>query len=165
MIRGIYNSSSAMQYLDEKLDIVANNLANTDTNGFKRSGVAFNQHMVAEQAKQRNQNKDPLPAGEIKSFIEYTQGPIKQTSNPLNFALDGDGFFTIQTPNGTAWTRDGSFTLNEQGYISTMDGNLVMGNYGPIKIDGKNFSVSDQGDIVVDNQVINKFLIQSFDIN
>ena len=153
-----------MQYLDEKLDIVANNLANIETNGFKRSNVAFNQHMVAEQAKQRNQIKDPLPKGEIKSYVEFTQGPIKQTANPLNFALEGSGFFTIQTPDGPAFTRDGAFTMNDEGYLVTMDGDFVMGSYGPIRLDGKTFSISDHGDIVVDNIVMDKFEIMNFNI-
>jgi flagellar hook-basal body protein len=90
--------------------VVANNLANVDTKGFKRSGIAFNQQMVAEQAKFRNQiDIDPLPQGRIKTYTENTQGPIKQTSNPLNFALDGTGYFTLQTPNGVAFTQDRRF--------------------------------------------------------
>ena len=163
MIKGIYYGSSAMQYLDEKLDVIANNLANTDTTGFKRSGVAFNQQLTAEQAKHRNQiNLDPLPVGTIHTYIENTQGAIKQTSNPLNFALDGNGYFTVQTPDGVAWTRDGAFTMNEEGYLTTKDGFYVMGDYGPIRIEGKKFSVSDQGDIIVDNFVANKLLLQDF---
>lgn len=164
MIRGIYNNSSAMQYLQEKQDIISNNLANTDTNGFKRSGIAFNQLMAAEQAKQRNQINHPLPQGEIISYIENTQGPIKQTNNDLNFAIHGEGFFAIQTPEGKAWTRDGMFTLNSSGYLSTMDGNLLMGEYGPILVNGNKISLSDKGDVLVDNQIVNKLLIENFDI-
>jgi flagellar basal-body rod protein FlgG len=154
-----------MQYLDERMDVVANNLANVNTNGFKRSDIAFNQRMSAEQAKHRDQIKiDPLPVGETKTYIEYTQGPIQQTSNPLNFALDGSGFFTIQTPNGTAYTRDGAFTMNEHGYLTTIDGYFVMGNRGPIQVEGKSFSVSEDGQIVVDNFVMNQLTIQNFNI-
>ena len=166
MVRGIFYSSSAMQYLDEKMDIVSNNIANANTNGFKRSGVAFNMHMVAEQAKLRDQIfTDPLPKGEIKSYVEYTQGHLQQTTNPLNFALEGSGFFSVQTPQGTAWTRDGAFSMNEEGFLTTMDGYYVLGTYGPIRVEGKSFSVSDMGDIVVDNQIVNKFQVQDFDIN
>ena len=166
MIRGIYNNSSAMQYLDEKLDVISNNLANTETNGFKRSGVAFRQHITAEQAKHRELNNlDPLPRGEIQTYIEYTPGALRQTGNPLNFALDGKGFFTVQTPEGIAWTRDGAFSMDDDGYIVTQDGYYVLGEYnGPIKIFGNSFSTSDNGDIVVDNQVVNRFLIQDFDL-
>ena len=165
MVRGIFYGSSAMQYLDEKMDIVSNNIANANTSGFKRSGVAFNMHMVAEQAKYRDQNfVDPLPRGEIKSFIEYTQGHLQQTANPMDFALNGGGFFTIQTPDGFAFTRDGGFTMNEEGFLATMDGYLVMGEYGPIRIGGKDFSISDKGDVLVENQIVNRFLIQDFNI-
>jgi flagellar basal-body rod protein FlgG len=156
-----------MQYLDDKLDVIANNLANIETNGYKRSGIAFHQHMVAEQAKHRNQiTTDPLPQGQIKTYIETSQGVVKHTGNPLNFALEGEGYFAIQTPEGFAWTRDGAFTMNEEGYLTTMEGYHVLGEYnGPIRLNGKSFSVSDKGDIVVDNQVQNRFLVQYFDIN
>ncbi|MCL2063029.1 MAG: flagellar hook-basal body protein [Candidatus Cloacimonetes bacterium] len=165
MVRGIFYGSSAMQYLDEKMDIISNNLANANTNGFKRSGVAFNMHMVAEQAKHRDQNFiDPLPRGEIKSYLEYTQGHLQQTANPLDFALSGSGFFTIQTPDGFAFTRDGGFTMNDEGFLSTMDGYLVYGEYGPIRVNSNDFSISDKGDIVVNNQIVNKFQIYDFDI-
>jgi flagellar basal-body rod protein FlgG len=156
-----------MQYLDEKLDVVANNIANSNTNGFKRSGVAFNQSMVAEQSKIRDKiNTDPLPRGEIKTYIEMSQGHLNQTSNPLNFALDGEGFFTILTPNGYAWTREGVFTHDDDGYLATMDGYRVVGEYnGPIRLFGSSFSVSDAGDIVVDGRVVNRFLIQNFEMS
>ena len=167
MIRGLYYSSSAMQYLDEKLDVVANNLANVETTGFKKSGVLFNQHMVAEQAKIRDQiTIDPLPKGEIRTYIDTAQGGIRQTGNPLNFAIDGDAYFTIQTPDGIAFTRDGNFSHDDEGYITTMDGYPVIGEYnGPIRLFGADFSVSDSGDIVIDNHVVNRFLMHNFDIN
>ena len=167
MISGIYNSSSAMQYLDEKMDVVANNLANMSTNGFKKSGVAFNQRIVEEQAKLRDSiSTEPLPEGQIKTYVDTSQGPIQQTGNPLNFALDGQGFFTILTPEGYAWTRDGAFVHDEDGYLTTMDGYHVIGEYnGPIRLFGQSFSLSDQGDIVIDNQVVNRFLIQNFDMS
>jgi len=167
MIRGIYNSSSAMQYLDEKLDVIANNLANVNTAGFKRSGIAFGQQMVAEQAKHRDQiTMDALPEGNIQTYVETTQGGVKQTGNSLNFALDGDGYFTVMTANGIAYTRDGSFTMDDDGYLTTMDGFAVLGEFNsPIRPFDKSFSVSDTGDVVIDNTVVNKFLIVDFDIN
>jgi len=165
MIRGIYNSSSAMQYLEDKLDVVANNLANANTTGFKKQGVAFNQRLVAEQAKHLDKiTIDPLPAGEVKTYIETTQGALKQTNNPLNFALDGEGYFTVMTHDGIAYTRDGSFTMDDDGYLTTIDGYAVLGEYNsPIRPFDKHFSVGDTGEVVVDNTVVNKFLITDFD--
>jgi flagellar basal-body rod protein FlgG len=167
MVKGIYNSSASMQYLDNKLDVVANNLANTTTHGFKKSNMAFRQNLTAEHAKCLDEVKNcTLPKGEIITYIETTQGSLQQTDSKLNFALDGEGFFTIQTPDGFAWTRDGAFTFDEEGYLTTMEGYAVLGEYnGPIRLFGKEFSVSDFGDIVVDNQVVNKFLIQNYDIS
>jgi flagellar basal-body rod protein FlgG len=148
------------------MDIVANNLANVDTAGFRRSDIAFNQFMSSEHALRRNQIEfEHLPPGSLQTFVDHTQAALRPTESPLHMAIDGEGYFTIQTPNGTAWNRDGSFTLNEIGYLSTMDGYLVMGEFGPIQLDGNNFSVSLDGDIVVENQVVNRFLIQNFDTN
>ena len=93
MISGIFKGSSAMLYLDEKMDVIANNLANIQTNGFKRSDVAFNQRFMEEQAKVRDKRStEPLPQGEIKTYVDTRQGAIQQTGNPLNFALDGQGY-------------------------------------------------------------------------
>jgi len=165
MIRGIFNSSSAMQYLDEKLDVVANNLANVNTTGFKRSNIAFHQQMVAEQAKIRDQiHTDPLPTGTIHTYVETTQGGLKETANPLNFALEGEGYFAVMTANGVAYTRDGSFTMDDDGYLTTADGFAVLGEYNsPIRPFDKPFSVSNNGDVMIDNTVVNKFLIVDFE--
>jgi flagellar basal-body rod protein FlgG len=78
--------------------------------------------------------------------------------------LDGSGFFTIQTPDGTAFTRDGAFTVNDEGFMTTMDGFYVLGASGPIRIEGKQFFVNDHGEIMIDNLVMEKFEINNFDI-
>jgi flagellar basal-body rod protein FlgG len=164
MIRGIYMNSSAMQYLEEKMDVVANNLANSDTSGFKRNGMFINQLMGAEQANIRNEIKQPLPAGELKTYTEYTQAGIRDTQNKFDLAINGDGFFTIETSDGLAYTRDGRFVMGPDGILSTINGYHVMGESGAINLEGEKFSVTEDGEIVINNQIVDKLSINSFDI-
>jgi flagellar basal-body rod protein FlgG len=164
MIRGIYTNSSAMQYLQEKMDVVANNVANSTTNGFKRSGLFQDQLMGAEQANNRNKIQQALPEGEIKTYVEFTQGGSIATNNKLDFSIGGDGFFSIQTPNGTAYTRDGQFTVNQEGVLVTASGYPVLGKAGQINVQGEKISVSEEGIISIDGTEVNKFDMKSFDI-
>jgi flagellar basal-body rod protein FlgG len=158
-------NSSAMQYLQEKMDVVSNNLANSNTTGYKRNGLFIDQLIGAEQANIRNQIKQPLPVGELKTYTEFTQGGVRETQNKFNFAINGDGFFTIQTPDGVAYTRDGQFTVNEQSILTTVNGYPVMGQSGTIKVEGEKFSVTEDGTIAINNQIVDKFDIKSFKIN
>jgi flagellar basal-body rod protein FlgG len=164
MIRGIYTNSSAMQYLEEKMDVVANNLANSTTSGFKRNGLFIDQLLGAEQANIRNEIKQPLPEGEIKTYTEYTQGGIRDTQNKFDFAINGDGFFTIDTPDGLAYTRDGQFIINQEGILTTVNGHPVMGQSGMIQLAGEKFSVTEDGYISINNQIVDKLSINSFDV-
>lgn len=164
MIRGIYKNASSMQYLESRLEVVSNNLANSNTNGFKRSGVLFDQVFNSEQHLVANNTPNiKLPDGEIKTYQDSEQGSLRETGNTLNFAINGTGYFTIQTPNGTAYTRDGQFSINGQGMLVTSDGYNVLGESGPITVGQKDMAVSDAGDIMVDGNVINKFQIKNFD--
>ncbi|EOD00723.1 flagellar hook-basal body protein [Caldisalinibacter kiritimatiensis] len=88
--------------------------------------------------------------------INFKQGNIKETGNNLDFALRGEGFFKVHTDKGTMYTRDGSFTLNENGELITSEGHFVLGKYGSIIVDGDNFSINKNGEIIKDGQVIDK---------
>lgn len=164
MIRGIYTSSSAMQYLQEQMDVTANNLANSTTNGFKKNGMAFNQVFNAQQANNRNQIEQQLPEGRIFTYTEFTQGGLRQTSNPLDLALNGDGFFTVQTPQGIMYTRDGQFSRSPEGLLVTVNGYPVLSESGPIQLQGEKFSVGEDGTIQVGNDKVGKLQISTFDI-
>lgn len=135
MIRGIYTSALGLIPLQKRLEVIANNLANVNTTGFKRDD-SFTNELISANSLFRNGTLDPT-AGDLKekTFTDYSQGPLQQTSNPLDLALDGPGFFSVQTQNGTMLTRDGSFTLSTDGTLVTRDGDPVMGmNGGPIRI-------------------------------
>ncbi len=165
MINGIFKNSSAMQLLENKFEVIGNNIANTSTNGFKRSDVFFQQMVEAEQALDRNKIKVTLPQGQIPSYTDYSPGAIKETGNKLDFALGSQGFFTIQSPDGIAYSRDGQFSINATGQLVNADGFLVLGEGGPIQLTSQEFSISDEGHIMVDGNMVNKFQIQAFNPN
>ena len=101
---------------DQRMDSISNNLANVNTVGFKQDKVSFEDYIINSVQ------------------TDFTQGPLKVTDNELDVALQGKGFFKVQTPNGVAYTRNGSFTMDNQGNLVDSQGNQVLGEGGPIQI-------------------------------
>lgn len=133
MLRGLYSSATGMKAQELLIDVTANNLANVNTNGFKRSQLDFADQLYStiQQAGSEVAAGQPSPVGlQVGSGVRptgttklFTPGSIEQTSNPLDVAIQGDGFFQITLPNGGArFTRDGAFRMNAEGTLVTMDG-------------------------------------------
>lgn len=120
--------------LRRELDIVANNLANLNTTAFKADGAVFSEYL------QSGAHSDLFaPADRRVSFVQdrmswhdMSQGPIQQTGNPLDIAIDGDGMLVVQTARGERYTRNGSLHLNNLGELVTSTGDRVLGEAGPI---------------------------------
>ncbi len=133
MIRALYSSATGMKAQETLIDVTANNLANVNTNGFKRSQVDFADllYSTIRQAGTSVADGLPSPIGlQIGSGVRtvgttklFTPGSFEQTGNPFDVAIEGDGFFKILLPDGRErYTRDGTFRLNAQGEIVTADG-------------------------------------------
>ena len=163
MIRGLYTGASGMQAQQHRMDALANNLANVDLTGYKRDTSV---HKAFPEMLIRRFNDDGVhqfPIGSVdsapivgklgtgveynESFTVFSQGSLKETSNPFDLAMDGDGFFAIQTNDGERYTRNGSFILGKEGYLLTKEGYKVMGENGPIQIKLNNFTIDKQGRI------------------
>jgi flagellar basal-body rod protein FlgF len=165
MDNAIYVGLSRQILLQRELDIVANNLANVDTAGFK-----FEQLM-----SQDDQVSTPAPGGGAPTPIDYvtaagvardyTQGPLTQTGSPLDVAIDGKGFFTVSTASGPRYTRDGRFKLDPTGKLVTQDGDAVQGDGGDIVLDPKKgpVTISDTGEISQSGQIVGKLTAVTFD--
>jgi len=137
----IYMAAAGALATERKLDLIANNLANVNTAGFKRD---IGQFKFAEPAVPPAGS--PAPADsvmqlaaeafwtEFRSSTDFSSGQFKNTGNTLDVALSGDGFFSVQTPEGLRYTRSGDFTLNSDGILSTKNGFPVMGTGGEIQI-------------------------------
>lgn len=133
MLRGLYSSATGMKAQELLIDVTANNLANVNTNGFKRSQVDFADQLYTtlQQAGSELSAGQPAPVGlQVGSGVRpmgttklFTPGSIEQTNNPLDIAIQGDGFFQVLLPNGAErFTRDGALRMNADGTLVTMDG-------------------------------------------
>ncbi len=156
MAGDIQDIASAAVQLVAKFENVTNNLANASTIGFKEEYLrSIAQNDLMDQ--QENQISSD------KHTINMSQGMIQQTGNVLDVALDGDGFFAIQTKDGELYTRKGNFHLNKNGEIVTSAGEPVLGDRGPVVAKGKDIQIDRQGLITVDGGQIGKLKIVTFD--
>ncbi|MBD3317020.1 MAG: flagellar basal-body rod protein FlgF [Chitinivibrionales bacterium] len=134
MIQGLHIATQGMTTLMQKQDQIANNLANVNTTGFKQSGLfarAYQKYLDDDQ--QRVFANREVKADE--AYIDYREGPSRKTGNTLDLAIRGSGFFTVMSPNGVRYTRNGNFSLNPDGFLINTDGAKVMGREGYIRID------------------------------
>jgi flagellar basal-body rod protein FlgG len=133
MIRSLWISKTGLDAQQTQMDVTANNLANVSTHGFKRSRAVFEDllYQTIRQPGAQSSGQTQLPSGlqlgtgvrPVATERVFTQGNLQQTSNPLDIAVQGNGFFQVQMPDGTsAYTRDGSFQVNAQGQLVTSSG-------------------------------------------
>ncbi len=165
MNRGIYVALSGTLAQQKRLDVLTNNLANVNTPGFKKDKAVF------KMALPPPDNQTSLSTGSLKDkvFVEtnsiatdFSTASYNQTGNPLDLAIEGDGFFEVMTPQGTRYTRDGSFRRNEEGELVTTEGYKVMGDGGPIRIEGNGVKVDREGNVQVDGAPVGKLKVVDF---
>jgi len=179
MVRGLYTSGWSMLADTKKMDVISNNLANVNTNAYKKDTVVF-ESFPALLAWRINDTRSALnPSGNIgdmelshdvgEVFTYYTQGQAVKTDNPLNLAIQNSNsaFFTIGTidANGDMnqyYTRDGDFSLDAGKRLVTRDGRLVLGENGPIMLTGEKISVQPDGTVIQDGQTVDRLLIKEF---
>ncbi len=162
-------SLSRQVALRRQLDVIANNLANLETSGFKSSESLFEEYLMPKA-----EASDALPGDEDISFVidtgtvqDFSPGPMRQTGNPLDVAIDGDGWFVVQTPDGERYTRNGGFLLDRDGTLVTPEGFRVMGDGGAITFDERDTSISigTDGTISTDAGEKGRLRIAVFDDN
>ena len=162
-MQSIYVLASGASRAMEQLDTVTNNLANVNTTGFKKMVIKEMSQRLDENGGDAN-HLFVFPRFD-QSLIDRTQGPLTHTQNPLDLAIDGDGYFVVRTQNGPLYTRDGHFFLNEQGVLVDNAGNAVMDSQNKrVVLDPKvSFSVSEDGSIFQNGEVVAKLSIKNFD--
>ncbi len=178
MVRGLYTAAAGALVAQSQADAIANNLANVNTTGFKRTLLQV--ESAPEIGIYRFQI-DPGSASHkgvaVAPYVGalgtgsqiydtptvFSQGPLQQTGNPLDLAIEGSGFFTIQTPQGVRYTRNGQFVRNAQGLLSTTNGNLVLGtNRGPIAVPNGPFQIAADGTIAQNGQTLGQLQLTQF---
>ena len=154
MLRSLYLSATNMLVQRKKVDVIANNIANMDTVGYKSDSLLSRsfEDMYLERVNDPGNKAGgvgPLNTGvHIDEIVtSFDEGSLKMTDRSLDFSIAGDGFFVVSTTAGDRYTRDGNFTINNEGYLVTTDGNRVMGTNGFLKIDATNVTVDADGNI------------------
>ena len=139
--------------LARELDVVANNIANINTNGFKTDGSVFEEFIgrVARSDNMSAQDRKVSFVRDRATWIDMSQGTLERTGNPLDVAIIGKGFMAVQTPNGERYTRNGGLQVNNLGQLVTSEGFQVLGEGGPIVLQPKDrdISISKDGTISV----------------
>ncbi len=125
---------SRQTILERQLDVVANNIANVNTTGYKADSSLFEEYLMPGAHEDNFVGADRRVSfvQDRGTFRDFSQGSAEQTKNPLDVAIDGSAFLVVQTPAGERYTRDGGLQRNNQGQLVTAAGNPVLGTGGPI---------------------------------
>jgi flagellar basal-body rod protein FlgG len=158
MLRALYSSASGMQSQQTNLDVIANNLANVSTNGFKKSKAEFqdllytSSRSAGADAGGGNQLPTGVDIGHGSRLVStakiFTDGELTKVDGQLNVAIAGDGFFEVQLPDGNkAYTRDGSLQVDKDGRIVTNSGMVLQGGFGTIPVGTTDITISNNGQV------------------
>ena len=142
-----------------RLEVVSENLANVNTVGHKGGHVAFTE-VLADVSRQKERPGGLVAVGEQRT--DFSQGMMQQTENPLDLAIDGDGFFAIETPRGIRYTRQGSFTRSADGTVVTPNGDALLGENGPIRVSGKDVRITADGHVTSEGAAVEKIQLARF---
>jgi flagellar basal-body rod protein FlgF len=170
----IYMAAAAALAYEKRLEVIANNLANVNTAGFKRDDVAFQAYLSSAESVAAAVDP-PYPAGQAaesfwvtyESRTDFSPGPLQQTGNRLDLALNGKGFFSVESPDGPVYTRRGNFTLSPEGVLVTQEGWPVQGTSGEIRLDasdagpsGLDVSVGEDGTVRLNGRDVARLRIE-----
>jgi flagellar basal-body rod protein FlgF len=134
--------------LSRELDVVANNIANLNTTGYKSDSTVFHEFLMPGVRANQFRGADRLVSfvHDRATWTDFSQGPVQPTGNPLDVAIGGNAFLTVQTPRGERYTRNGALQINNQGQLVTSEGLQVVGTSGPIVFQPNDRNISIGGD-------------------
>lgn len=180
MVKGLYTAYTGLRNEQRRLDVISNNIANSNTTGYKKMGVT-SQSFSQELAVRVDDDSDGYLVkgiGDVslgvkigETYTDFSQGGFRETGNAYDVALEGDGFFTISTTDKsgtttTRYTRDGDFTVTRDGYLVTKDGDFVLGtNNQRIQIPGANtadVSMDSLGNVYANEVLVGRLQIVDF---
>lgn len=179
MVRGLYTAYTGMLNQQKKMDTLSNNLANADTTGYKKEGVTAKtfETQLAIKVKDGSNAYIDQQIGKLnlgvkigENYTDYSQGSYRYTGNTYDLALGGDGFFNISFMNkageqSVKYTRDGNFTIDNEGALRTQDGDYVLGESGEIYIppNAVDVSINKLGAIYADGEYVDNIKITDFE--
>jgi len=175
MSYGLYAAVSGSMVQEKRMEILSNNLANVNTSGFKEDRPIFrefynkvqNTIMLTDTASQgssmlaQKMNMGYLTFSGVKT--DFSAGDMKYTGNPLDVAINGPGFFVVDTPRGELYTRMGNFSLNDKGELVTHEGYTLKGKGKSIKIEGTEITIDRKGAVTVDKVEVDTLKLVDFE--
>jgi flagellar basal-body rod protein FlgG len=154
MLKGIHTSASGMVPRARKQELLANNLANVGTPGFKRE-VLFTEELSKARMRLAPKQADWETPMVDRTYVDFAPGTFDRTGNPLDLALDGDGYFRLQDDQENIFlTRSGHFTVDEEGYVTFPGGLRLMGEGGPIQVGRGDVMIGADGAVQVNNLTV-----------
>ena len=139
--------------LERQLQVIANNIANVNTTGYKADQSLFEEFLSSGAHEDNFIGKDRKVSyvQDRGTYHDFSQGALQQTANPLDLAIDGNAFLAVQSTDGERYTRDGNLQINGQGQLTTVGGDVVLGNAGPIVFQptDHDINISPDGTITV----------------
>jgi len=153
MVRGIYSAAAGMITQYKKLDVIGNNISNVNTSGFKQSGITLTdegKENISSTSDGKNVGSLPFCVVLNKETTDFTDGALKETNIGTNFAIDGNGFFAVESAagGGVKYTRDGEFSVDSQGYLALSTGERLLSQNGSaLYVGSSNFTVSTDGTV------------------
>ncbi|TEB11138.1 flagellar hook-basal body protein [Pelotomaculum propionicicum] len=183
MLRGLYSAATGMDVHQVKVESISNNLMNASTPGYKKEEVivqSFPEQLLIQQGGRRNkggaassnlsQQIGTMGSGVLLSgvVIDHSQGEVQETGNDTDIMINGPGFFTVQSvqpgePERIFYTRNGSFRVDQEGYLTDAVGNRILGEVGQINVGSAKFKVSSDGKMEVDGTVVDTLRLIEFD--
>jgi flagellar basal-body rod protein FlgF len=153
--------------LERRLDNVANNVANTDTTGFRARQLSFQEYLSPAKESETD-GKKGRPVSLVDAGFQYpdtSQGAIEPTGNPLDIAIVGTGYFAVQTPQGERYTRAGALTIDTTGRLVTLEGQSILSRSGPIMIapEESSLTVAADGTISSSRRIVGNLRLVRFD--
>jgi len=163
VVKGIYTAASGMRAQQWRLDSVANNLSNVNTDSYKREQAVFknNPELLIRRTQDDGVYLHPFGSSDRapiigrlgtgvelnELYVDFSQGAFKETENDYDLALEGKGFLVVSTPYGERYTRNGGFIRGKEGYLETREGYPVLGQNGPVKVQANNFKIDKEGQV------------------
>ncbi|MBI4274345.1 MAG: flagellar basal-body rod protein FlgF [Rhizobiales bacterium] len=153
--------------LHRELDVVANNIANLNTSGYKADGAVFEEYLSPNARQNQFTGRDRRLSfvQDRSTWHDMSQGTVNQTGNPLDVAIDGKAFLVVQTPRGDRFTRNGALQINATGELVTSEGHRVIGESGPVQFQSgdRDITIGRDGSISVPGGTRGKLRLVTFD--
>jgi len=160
MYKGIYIALSGAALKQKHMDLFAQNISNSNTTGFKQERISFKDHLIPADSASGVVEDGRAMTQLSEQLTDFSNGQLFVTDNPLDLAINGEGFFALENDK---YTRNGNFRMSSDGYLVTQDNIKVLGDGGPISLEGNKIDISTTGEVFADGISIGNIKVVDFE--